>query len=108
MNSFGEYLWQLPFDWLAVKERELREILEIVEVAENTRLDEAARQRHEAIYYFEVYLRRHFEDVRSEVARKPSHRNDDRELKLHQMVNDQNTRYQKLKDLADDGKHRLS
>jgi hypothetical protein len=103
INSFGDYLWDLPFDWLAVKERELVEILKIVEEAESTKLDEATKQKHEAIYYFEVYLRRHFEEVRAQIAKKPSRRQEERDLKLEQILNTHNKRTQKLRELADDG-----
>lgn len=108
INSFGEYLWELPFDWLAVKEKEITAILKIVEEAENTKMDPATQTKHESVYYYEVYLRRHFEEVRAEAAKKPSYRQEERDMRIERLINLHNTRSQKIRELADDGRNCLT
>lgn len=90
-----------------MKEKEIAAILKIVEEAENTKLDAEAQIKHESVYYFEVYLRRHFEEVRAEAAKKPSNRNDEKDRRLERLVNLHNARSQKIRELGDDGKFLL-
>jgi hypothetical protein len=63
INTFKDIVFEVPFDWIGIKLKEIDSLFEIIEKAEGVTLSAETRRNHVEMYLNEVYLKHHFEQL---------------------------------------------